>query len=230
MAAHKNDPQSHYRDIVAYQRAVQVAKKYTRCHEKTLLISVSDHETGGLAIGRQLDPKIYPDYVWYPEPIINATRSLEFLSNATYYTPREDSGLLETVIREDILNSGLSIKDPSDDIVKDLMAFSRNRTIVEKLLSSLVSRSAQVGWSTHGHSGVDVNLYAYGYKSEALVGNHDNTFVGSFIEELLGLNLDAVTEKVKNDPVTDAPWTNTYSDHKAPFRIRHYHIQGSIFD
>ena len=153
MAAHKNDPQAHYRDIIAYQRAVQVAKKYTKSHEKTLLISVSDHETGGLAIGRQLDPKIYPDYVWYPEPIINATRSVEFLSNVTYYAPKEDSLQLESVIREDILHRGLAIEDPSDDIVKDLMAFSRNRTIVEKILSSLVSRSAQVGWCGIGYHG-----------------------------------------------------------------------------
>lgn len=231
MAAHKNDAAAHYRDVVAFQRAVQVVKRYTEDHiSNTLMISTSDHETGGLAVGRQLDPKVYPDYCWFPEPIVNVTRSVEYLSNATYWAPRESEIQYEAFIRNEILDKGLFMKDPSINIVHDLMAFGKNRTIVEKMLAALVSRASQVGWSTHGHSGVDVNLYAFGHRAKELAGNHDNTFVGSFMEDYLGFNLDEITERVKNDPVTDAPWTNTYLDHKPPFRIRHYHMQGSIFD
>jgi alkaline phosphatase len=230
MAAHKNDGPTHYREIVAYQRAVQVAKRYAKSHEKTLVISVSDHETGGLALGRQPDLKAYPDYVWYPGPIINATRSVEFLSNATYYASGDEGSSLETFVREDVLGKGLAIWEPVDEMVKELLASSRNRTIFEKVLSTAVSEAAQIGWSTWSHTGVDVNLYAYGHESAKLMGNHDNTFIASFIEDLLGLDLDAVTEKVRQDPVTDMPWTNVYAEQRPPFRVRHYHVQDSVFD
>jgi alkaline phosphatase len=239
MAAHTNDPQAHYRDIVAYQRAIQIAKKYTKTHEKTLLISISDHETGGLALGYQRDSEKNPDYVWFPEPIINATRSIEFLANQTYVEAVANAKEVQaggtaidmaSFIRSEILQRGLGMTEFNEDLVREICAASRNRTIIEKLLSISVSQASQVGWSTHGHSGVDVNLYAYGYKSEQLMGNHDNTFIGSFIEDLLGLNLDAVTERIKEDPVTNLPWVNEFYNQNPPFRIRHYHVQNSMFD
>jgi hypothetical protein len=37
-----------------------------------------------------------------------------------------------------------------------------------------ISRRSQIGWSTHGHSGVDVNLYAAGYRSNELRGSREN--------------------------------------------------------
>jgi len=56
-----------------------------------------------------------------------------------------------------------------------------------------ISRRAQVGWSSAGHSGVDVNLYAYGLNATGLAGNRENTEIGEHIASLLGLNLDVVT-------------------------------------
>jgi alkaline phosphatase len=43
---------------------------------------------------------------------------------------------------------------------------------------------------------VDVNLYAYGHGSEYLIGSHENTQVGEFITNALGLNLTEVTVKL----------------------------------
>ncbi|GAA6061314.1 hypothetical protein JCM10212_003204, partial [Sporobolomyces blumeae] len=67
MAAHNNDPIAHLSDILAYYETVQHVKQWVD-HENdygtpTLLISVSDHETGGLALGRQLSD-VYPEYLW----------------------------------------------------------------------------------------------------------------------------------------------------------------------
>lgn len=80
-------------------------------------------------------------------------------------------------------------------------------------LFSQISRRAQLGWSTAGHSGVDVNFYAYGFvgsagdyrrtshadsdpipprrhNSTGLIGNVENTDVGTHIATNMGLNLD----------------------------------------
>lgn len=63
LCAHQNDPACHAREIEAYQQAIEdVARwveKKNRAGERTILISTSDHETGGLTLARQLGPK-YP--------------------------------------------------------------------------------------------------------------------------------------------------------------------------
>jgi len=65
--SHNNDPIAHLSDILAYYETVQYVKNWVDAQNDegtpTLLISVSDHETGGLALGRQLT-EAYPDYLW----------------------------------------------------------------------------------------------------------------------------------------------------------------------
>ena len=61
----------------------------------------------------------------------------------------------------------------------------------------VISDRALVGWTTYGHTAVDVNLYAYGPGSEALRGHHDNTDVGRFVIDSLGLDVDAVTRELR---------------------------------
>ncbi|KAJ2751236.1 vacuolar alkaline phosphatase, partial [Coemansia nantahalensis] len=73
MAGHDNDPATQVRDVAAYWDAVAVAKEYVAKHPDTLLVSTSDHETGGLALG------IDGEYVWYPELLTPVSRSAESL-------------------------------------------------------------------------------------------------------------------------------------------------------
>lgn len=54
----------------------------------------------------------------------------------------------------------------------------------------MLSRRTQVGWSTSGHSGVDVPLYAFGYNSTGLTGNVENVEVGEHIAHAMGLGLE----------------------------------------
>jgi alkaline phosphatase len=62
----------------------------------------------------------------------------------------------------------------------------------------MVSRRSQTGWSTHGHSAADVNIYSSDPKAAAaLAGNHENTEVGVFLREYLGVDVDAVTKELR---------------------------------
>ena len=63
----------------------------------------------------------------------------------------------------------------------------------------MVSRRSQTGWSTHGHSAADVNIYASDPRAAAaLVGNHENTEVGRFLSDYLGVDVDAVTHELRD--------------------------------
>lgn len=56
-----------------------------------------------------------------------------------------------------------------------------------------------IQWTTHGHTAVDVNLYAKGDGTEILRGSHENTEIGDFIVDYLGLDLDDITKRLVKD-------------------------------
>jgi alkaline phosphatase len=71
----------------------------------------------------------------------------------------------------------------------------------------MVSRRAQTGWSTHGHSGADVNIYASSPEAaKDLQGNHENTDVGVFLREYLGVDVDAITKELKEKGAKVEGW------------------------
>lgn len=62
----------------------------------------------------------------------------------------------------------------------------------------MVSRRSQTGWSSHGHSAADVNIYSSDpKKTAALAGNHENTEVGDFLRNYLEVDVEAVTKELK---------------------------------
>ena len=64
-----------------------------------------------------------------------------------------------------------------------------------EVITNRISRRAQIGWSTHGHSAVDVNIY--GTKgSDKLRGNNENTDVGKFLRDYLEVNVDEITQEL----------------------------------
>jgi alkaline phosphatase len=50
-AAHGNDPVGTLHDVLAFDEALRVALEFVEQDGKTLLISVADHETGGMTLG-----------------------------------------------------------------------------------------------------------------------------------------------------------------------------------
>ncbi|KAL7331534.1 vacuolar alkaline phosphatase [Mucor circinelloides] len=190
MAAHSNDAATHVHEILEYQNTIELVKNYVDEHPDTIMISTSDHETGGLSLARQV-AKAYPEYLWYPDVLTkvkSSTIKLESLIN-------QQSTLTREFIVDTVLKGNLGITDATEKEIKQLMKKSN----LDKYLADMVSIRAQLGWATHGHSGVDVNLYAYGSGSEYLIGSHENTQIGEFITNILDLNLTEITTRLNVD-------------------------------
>ena len=192
MAGHSNDPKTHIGDILAYNDAIDAVQQFVAQHPGTVMVSVSDHETGGLSAAKQFG-SLYPIYAWYPEALVNVTHSGEFISRQIKAYPDRD---LRHFVVETVFKQWLGQTDPSDQDVQFLSDATKSAADIDLYLGTMVSSWAQIGWSTHGHSAVDVNLYAYGTNADELAGNHENTEIGDFIVKNLGLDLDAITRKL----------------------------------
>lgn len=213
-AGHHNDPAAQVREVLAYDEAFKAVIDFADSSDvETVIISTSDHETGGLVTARQISPD-YPDYLWYPDVLLNSTHSGEFLTKKILN--KKQSGDISTeafasFIEQEIVQQDMGITDYTEEEVKDLQKLASASP--EKLLyylNNMISVRSQTGWTTHGHSAVDVNIYAYSnskrinellYQREAysgLLGNHENIEIGSFMEALVGVDLSKVTDLVKD--------------------------------
>lgn len=91
--------------------------------------------------------------------------------------------------------SGLGITDARDSELEKLASDPLHALYT---FSQMISRRARIGWSTHGHSAVDVNIYSSGGPhAEDIHGNVENTEIGRFLRSYLNVDTEAITKELK---------------------------------
>ncbi|KAL9935393.1 hypothetical protein V8E36_005741 [Tilletia maclaganii] len=231
-AGHNNDPAGHYGDIQEYQRTWDAVTKWIDANDdglvepSILLASTSDHECGGLTLGLERpEDKGSAAYLWYPDVVLAAKHSTEYLAAAylKYLSANKPAAAdAFSYMKQTIITEGLGITDASDAEVQRAVDLGPNGSGLPLTiwLSNLMNWRAHLGWSTTGHSGVDVNLYTYiaskwskrrpiQDRISALDGNHENTWIGTFTTNLLGLDLQSITDKLNNGSYS---WTKNNPD------------------
>ncbi|KAI9924787.1 hypothetical protein ASPWEDRAFT_112083 [Aspergillus wentii DTO 134E9] len=213
-AGHANDPAAQVHEVMAYDRAFDAVLEFLE-NDSTpgVVVSTSDHETGGLAAARQLSPD-YPEYKWLPNVLANAKHSVEFVNSklSKFLTGEKDSSKQKKYVKG-LLKEAMGITDATAEEVDAVLNPPHQLATSSNVLSDMLSRRAQIGWSTHGHSGVDVNIYASSSKHAwPLVGNHENIEIGNFIANYLSLDLNNVTKFLQASPVSTGPAPDDNAD------------------
>lgn len=215
-AGHYNDPAAQVREVLAYDKAFKAVIDFADSTDvPTYIVSTSDHETGGLDVGRQIT-EAYPEYLWKPKVLENATHSGEFLTIEVHQflskleseslSEAEKSDKLTIFVEKQVLEEGLGIYDYDKQDVSNLIAL-KDTSLIQNYLNNMVSVRAQVGWSTHGHTAVDVNIYGHANTKDGrqflydhLLGNRENVEVGTFWQKLTGADVDKVTKLLVGTP------------------------------
>jgi alkaline phosphatase len=114
---------------------------------------------------------------------------------------------LKSFIGEELVKKGLGIADAKD---AEIQLILDDLQLSSYYFSDMISRRARIGWASHGHTAVDVNIYGSA-GSDALRGNHENVEVGKFLREYLDVDVDSVTEelveKSKTFSISGVDWT-----------------------
>ena len=207
-AGHINDPAAQVHEVLAYDQAfhsvLQFIDKETT---PSLLVATSDHETGGLSTAVQTN-LTYPEYIWYPSVLANASHSVHWVSHVYHEHLASTSSSRPPLVSlhsgeerklkhylRNLLAEHLGVHDLAD---WELLALVHRPRISTYILASIISRRAEIGWSTHGHSAADVNIYASDPAAAApLRGNRENTAVGEFLRDWLDVDVDKVTEELR---------------------------------
>jgi alkaline phosphatase len=203
-AGHANDPAAQVHEVLAYDKAMAAVLDFIKTSDTpTLMVATSDHETGGVAAARQLHRE-YPPYVWYPGVLANVSHSASYVAHEYHHHLQSRSSTQSEKDSEDtraylslLSSQALGIHDCSATEIDTLLS---DPEIAAYTFADMVSRRAQTGWSTHGHSGADVNIYSSDASlTQDLRGNHENTEVGEFLRRYLGVEeeVDTVTRKLR---------------------------------
>ncbi|KAG8705463.1 hypothetical protein FRC09_002940 [Ceratobasidium sp. 395] len=194
-AAHANDPVGHLHEIIMYNEVVDYLRQWIDDNGDTVLIGTADHECGGLTLGGIVTTG---EYQYNPEPLAAAKHTSSYLAAQwTKYNGSDPDGYLTSLFAQ------YGINDANSTEFSVAKANKGNTNSVDTHIGQAMGRRAMIKWATGGHSAVDVNLIGYGPNIERMAGNRDNTEVGQFIADQLGLDLPAVT-KALNDKKNEA--------------------------
>lgn len=178
-AGHDNDPAAHLREVLEYDNAVAEALEFARENGQTLVVSVADHETGGLTLPSD----------WTPGPLEEVEASGERIAAELTEGSRSASEVARTLM-------GIELSPDEQDAVE---ASRSDTDQLARLVNEIASSRAHLNWATGGHTAVDVNLYAYGPGSGRFVGHYDNSYIGRAIADLLEIDLSQLTRKLRRD-------------------------------
>lgn len=169
-AGHGNDIASAMAEMDDLAKTMEFLYAYAESHPDTLVILTADHSTGGLTIASD------GEYRWSPEFLKGHKQSINSISKVIRDKADPAAYFAEQV--------GYSLDDKEEDIIKAINADMTERQVAA-VLKGIVDKRSNTGWTTSGHTGVDVNVYAFGPGAELFKDNQENTDIAHKIFRLL---------------------------------------------
>ncbi len=185
-AGHDNDIAAHIGDILAYDEMLSSVLRFADIDRETLLVSVADHETGGLSVGRKVGTSSTKN--WLPDELRNVTASLDFMEAEASRTNNPDSVWAAETGFEFTAEERARLEEAKSSEVYGAASNTVGAIIAERSLT---------GWTTDGHTGVDVTLGAFGVGSSRFKGSIKNHDVGRFLAKAMDFDLDTLTEELR---------------------------------
>lgn len=178
-AAHADDIAGVISEMEDFSAAIEVALEFAAQRGDTLVVITADHETGGMSLGRD------DIYHWDPRPLRGmkktpAAMTEEYLAGSEPLSQVVARSIPFTLTAEEQISLDSYAREiPSDP------AYGVDGTGAYMGINELMSKRTVTGWSTLGHTGVDVPLYAVGPGSESFRGLLQNEEVGRQLQAAL---------------------------------------------
>ena len=167
-AGHDNDIVGAMSELKDFEAAFHVAIQFALNREDTIVIATADHSTGGMSIDRN------DNYKWNPA-VIRSIKSTPSVIAADLHKTKELSRITRhmhlSLHREDLK----TIQSTLDMEVKD----------TKQALINIINHYSSTGWTTKGHTGEDVPIYAYGVNKHKFSGRMENSDIAKLLFEMI---------------------------------------------
>lgn len=170
-AGHDNDVVGAMSEMEDFAGAFQAAIDFAKKDGNTLVVATADHSTGGLSLGAN------GEYNFNVAPIKAAVHTPDYMAAKIAAGESVDKVLTRNIKLKLTTEERASVKKAAE---------SKDVTTIDNAIEAIFNTRSFTGWTTGGHTGEDVPVYAYGPSSERFAGLIDNTDNAKIIFELLG--------------------------------------------
>lgn len=184
-AGHANDLPSNIQEMLELDATFKTLVDFAKKDGNTSVVVTADHETGGLSLG------INNVYELNVDLFNKQKHSYEYL----------DAILKTAQTAEDvrkIVADNIGFTDLSDEEVALILKGDGSSYGRAGGYNAVVSKRLAVGWTGHGHTGVDVGVWAYGPIASLVKGDVDNTDIAKNGAKVIGADLTAVTKELQD--------------------------------
>jgi alkaline phosphatase len=169
-AGHDNDIVGVMSEMEDFEKAFKAAIDFAKKDGHTLVIATADHSTGGYTIGAQ------GQYNWFSSVIKAVKRTPDYIA-AKIVNGADVKETLTKYIEFPLTRNEINSVQRAARTHK-----ARN---IDNAIEEIINTRSFTGWTTKGHTGEDVNVYAYGPGSERFRGQIDNTDHAKIIFDIL---------------------------------------------
>ncbi|WOT05592.1 alkaline phosphatase [Shewanella youngdeokensis] len=168
-AGHNNDVATAMAELNGFANAIEVVEQYVRQHKDTLMVVTADHNTGGLSVGAN------GTYRWDTQLLKGISATPASIASKAVATDDWQAAVKQQ----------LGFEVSADELQKLSDARDQDADALEIALKKLIDVRSYTGWTTGGHTGVDVQVFAAGPAADLFKGNQDNTHIAEKMMSLL---------------------------------------------
>lgn len=193
-ASHANDPIGVISDMLAYDDAVRVALEFAAKDKRTLVMGFADHGNGGMTIGSRDTDNTYSKMK--PEELVTNLRKAKLTGEGIEQMIGDDK-TPENI--KEVVEQYYGISDLSEE---EITRIQTSELDLNYELGPMMSKRSRIGWTTFGHTGEDLFLFAYGPNRP--IGMLENTEIAYITAENLGFELPYIDQFLFNEAKTFA--------------------------
>jgi alkaline phosphatase len=224
-AGHANDAAYMVYDFLVFDEAVGKALDFAKEDGHTLVLIFPDHNTGGLTIGHEMSD-FPPGYTATKiEDLIDPIKDAKMTIQQLLYeipSPATAQGVINT------------FAEYHGDYWEENMTMDQAQYVADTLnasdpygayypIAEYVSKNLTIfGWTTHGHNGEDVPLWAYGPNRP--VGTLDNTELATLVADAFNFSLKDMTTRLFFDVSKEDGYKLDTKDPENPV-IKYYNAE-----
>jgi alkaline phosphatase len=167
-------------------KTIEYLEGFVKEHPDTLVVVTADHSTGGLTVAAN------GKYEWTPDVLRTIQHSANAITKQLVehkITATLANKLFNfTLTNEELAQIIESKKAPKKDTTHNLYAddhASRVQKSVLKMVKHLIDVRTNTGWTSTGHTAVDVPVFAFGQDKALFYGFQDDTDIAKKIFTLL---------------------------------------------
>ncbi|WP_199528992.1 alkaline phosphatase [Pseudoalteromonas sp. bablab_jr010] len=158
---HANDIACAMGEMDDFAKSIEQAKAYVDKNPDTLLVITADHSTGGLTLGA------HGQYKWETDVVKGV--------KATAGTITKD--LLENDDLKAVWQKYSDIEFTDANSIKLNEAKKMGDKALLLAVKDIINHASFTGWTTGGHTAIDVQVFAYGKRAEDFYGSQNNTAI-----------------------------------------------------